>query len=88
MPLSAGHGSLPCRAFAASLQRKFLLPLMHRCVWLRSCASFSAMGTTARRLFALGQLHNLSVERTSNGEAHLRFFPSAVPPLAAAHLQR
>ena len=31
---------------------------------------------------------NLSFERTSNGEARLRFFPSAFAPLAAAQLQR
>ena len=31
---------------------------------------------------------NPSFERTSNGGARLRFFPVAVPPLAAAQLQR
>ena len=65
---------------AAPLQTKHLRSGERRCTCLRSCASCSAMGTTARRLSASGRSHNLSVKRTSSG--WLR------QPAASAYLRR
>ena len=82
------HGSLSLGASVASLCSKCLLSCIRLCAWLRSCASFTALGTTARFLFASGRLHNLSVKRTHNGGARLSALAKSQAPSCAAHLER
>ena len=82
---AVGNFAVPSQRLAVvqrstSPSQKFFVSGNRHCAWLRSCASCSAMGTTARHLFAPGRLHNLSVKRTSSG--WLR------QPAAAAYLRR
>ena len=87
-PLCNVHGSLALGASVASLFDKCLLSCIRLCAWRRSCASFTALGTTARFLFASGRLHNLSVKRTHNGGARLLASAKSQAPSCAAYLGR
>ena len=87
-PLSNGDRLRTFGASVASLFSKCLLSCIRLCAWLRACSFFTALGTTARFLFASGRLHNLSVKRTHNGGARLLVSAKSQAPSCAAHLER
>ena len=86
-PLCSVHVSLALGASVASLFSKCLLWCIRLCAWLHSCAFFTALGTTARFLFASSRLHNLSVKRTHNGGARLLASAKSQALSCAAYLE-